>query len=189
MNLVRFSIIFFSALYATFFINHGFNEAIITQSIRTSARISVVLFLLTFIASPLHTFFKSSLSQLLLKFRSQIGLSFGVSHLFHLGFIIAYGILNLSALKEGRNLLIVGVGAITYAFIIIMMITSYPKYRKKLTAKKWKQIHTVGSWLIFIVFANSYLGRAFSGDLEYLPFAILIGFAFALRVVYLLKKK
>lgn len=189
MKIVRSFSIFFGIGYTVFFFHLGFSEETLSIAIRLSARISFFIFMMTFIASPIHHFFKSALSKSLLKNRSQLGISFAISHLIHLGFLISFGILNLADLKEGLNAFALIFGGLTYIFIIAMLFTSFPRWRKRLSASSWKHLHTAGSWLIFIVFTNSYFGRALGGLTEYMPYAVVLVLAFVIRVSYLIKNK
>jgi hypothetical protein len=189
MKIVRFFLLFFTTIYALHLYLDGFNETAVLSGIRVTARFSLFLFLATFVASPLSYFLKGKITKLLLKNRSELGISFAISHLFHLAFILSFAALDMPKLMDGRNILILSFGVVTYIFIISMMLTSFPKYRKTLSQSSWKKLHTIGSWFIFVVFANSYIGRVLRSEMDYLPYGALIFVAFLLRVFYLTVKK
>lgn len=58
---------------------------------------------------------------------------------------------------EDRGIAKTAVGAIAYAFITVMTITSFDNTRNLFGAKNWKWIHTIGGYLLWLIFAKSYL--------------------------------
>ena len=47
--------------------------------------------------------------------------------------------------------------------------------------RAWKILHTVGSYYIWLIFANSYIGRALAMP-EYIPAAAIVVLALGLRI-------
>lgn len=149
--------------------------------IRTTAKFSVALFLLAFSASSFYHFSKNNFSKWMLKNRRYIGVSFAISHYLHLlslflmTFHISFNVF------EDRGLFTTIGGAIGYLFITIMTITSFDKYRKIVSPKNWKRIHTIGSYYLWIIFAKSYIPRITEGSF-YTLFAVLLITTLLMRI-------
>ena len=125
--------------------------------IRSTAKCSFILFMLAFVASSLHNYFKNSFTKWLLANRRYIGVSFAVSHYLHLVTLILMTLHIDFNVFEDRGVFRTAVGATAYAFITLMTITSFDKTRNLFGAKNWKRIHTIGGYLLWIIFAKSYL--------------------------------
>lgn len=162
----------------------GIDEASLRIALRETARISLLLFLLVFIASPLQRISKSSLSKYLMINRRYLGICFATSHFIHLALI-----LSLIYLYSGGDLLSVAplnsfiVGGIGYAFIIAMTLTSNNQSLKRLGPKRWKTLHRVGMYYLLVSFLASYAGLLEKDFLFYLPFVIALAFAMVIRLV------
>ena len=138
----------------------GCNDNGIHSSIRVTARISFIFFSLAFTASSLKKIFKGQFYESLLKNRRYIGLGFAGSHFIHLGFII-FASINLEEFSKDQGMTQWISGGIAYVFITLMALTSTDKMVKNLGFKKWKKLHLIGSYIIFFVFAMSYLKHTF----------------------------
>ncbi|HEX8062443.1 MAG TPA: hypothetical protein VF535_04430, partial [Allosphingosinicella sp.] len=86
-------------------------------AIRLTARISLLLFLAAFLASPLHRLAAGRLTSWLRRNRRYFGLGFAWSHLVHLVFIILFWRLDAPAFVEGRTPGSYVPGTIGYLFI------------------------------------------------------------------------
>ena len=80
-------------------------------------------------------------------------------------------------------------GGIAYVFITLMALTSNDKMVKKLGFKKWKKLHLVGSYIIFFVFATSYLKHTLKNPEFYLPLLIISISSLVIRIIAHLYKK
>jgi sulfoxide reductase heme-binding subunit YedZ len=159
----------------------GVGEDGVRALIRASARTSLVLFLLAFTASSLRTFAANEVTAWLLRNRRYIGLSFAVSHLLHLAAIADVAIRWPHPFMEqsAQPLTIVGGGA-GYLALTLMTVTSMNGAVRKLGAARWRALHLAGSWILWIIFAESYLGRAVVSP-WYAPAALAIVGAAVLR--------
>ena len=167
-------------LFALTFMFQGWNEEAVRASIRWSARISGSLFCLAFGASAFHAWQKNSFSWWVFMNRKFFGISFAIVHLVHLFFLILLQLYFYPLFTEDSDSLIV-VGILAYVFIVLMLLTSFPFFSKFLTKKNWKILHTTGGYWIWVVFMNSFWGRAIHQP-EYLPIAILLVLVFGLRI-------
>lgn len=162
--------VFFGAVAVSFAVA-GLGEEGLRLSVRTTARVSALLLAVTFSASPLQKLAAKPWSAWLLRARRQLGLSFAVVHLGHLGVVLA--LLGLHAESFWRTTAMTSVvgGAVGYVWIIAMTVTSFSGPRRKIGPKAWNVLHTSGMWVLWGIFVFSYVGRAFRQGL----YAALLG--------------
>lgn len=175
-------------LFSGILITEGFTEEGIRLIIRWTARLSVSSFALAFAGSAIHKLVQTSFSFWIFRNRKFFGISFAVLHLTHLFALIALqNFFHPVFVKAAVFSLVAGGGA--YLFLILMLLTSFERYRELLTFKQWKLLHTVGGYWIFVVFFSSYFKRVWSGDLSYLPLLSLLIIVLGLRIWHLMHKK
>jgi sulfoxide reductase heme-binding subunit YedZ len=155
--------------------------------IRSTAKLSFVLFMLAFVASALHYYVKNRFTNWLLANRRYIGVSFAVSHYIHLAMLILMTLHIDFNVFEDRGIAKTAVGATAYAFITLMTITSFDKTRNLFGASNWKRIHTIGGYLLWVIFAKSYLLEMTSPLRIFLATVAVV--VLVLRVLVLIKKK
>lgn len=158
---------------------YGADEAGLRVLIRATARSSLALFLPAFAASGLRRLWPTPFSAWLLRNRRQVGVSFAVSHGLHLAAILALAA-RYPERFEVAAVTIVG-GGLGYVFIAAMAATSSDAAVRKLGARNWKRLHRTGMWVIFVIFAQSYLPAPLH-DLRYLPASLATLAALGLRV-------
>jgi DMSO/TMAO reductase YedYZ heme-binding membrane subunit len=166
------------AMSALVFAVEGTGEEGLRAWIRWTARTSLLLFLATFVASSLRRLWRAPASAWLLRNRRYVGLSFAVSHALHL-----VGILALAATVPAATFapLTVAGGGLGYAFVAAMAATSSDAAVRRLGARRWRLLHRTGSWVIFVIFAQSYLPAPFANP-AYAPLGLAVAAALALRV-------
>ena len=159
----------------------------IRQAIRATARLSLVLFLLAFTASALRHFRPGALADWQVRNRRFFGLGLGVSHLAHLGAIIAFVQMAPALFWGDRTPLGNLPGAIGYAVLTLMLLTSFPGPAARLGARGWKRLHGVGVWVLWLLF----VGGLRSHDTGGTDYALLIALAVAgagLRVAHTISR-
>lgn len=154
--------------------------------IRSTAKFSFVLFMLAFVASALRYSIKNTFTKWLLANRRYIGVSFAVSHFIHLGVLILMTLHIDFNVFEDRGFVRTAVGATAYAFIAIMTITSFNNTRNLFGANNWKRIHTIGGYLLWVIFAKSYV-LEMTNPIR-IAFAIVAVSVLLLRVTMLFRK-
>ncbi len=158
----------------------GWSEEAVRRIVRATAQIGVVLFCLAFSASSLRKFWRTPVSAWLLRNRRYLGLSFGSYHLLHLA---ALGALAAAFpqpfLEDLQAITLIGGGA-AYVFLVAQMATSNDTAVRWLGRRRWTLLHTLGSWIIWAIFALSYIPRAVTSA-YYVPFAGVPVAAVALR--------
>ncbi len=88
---------------------------------------------------------------------------------------------------EDRGLFRTAFGATAYAFITIMTLTSFDKTRNLFGAHNWKRIHTIGGYLLWVIFAKSYI-LEMTSPLR-IVFAVIAVIVLLLRISILFRKK
>lgn len=155
--------------------------------IRSTAKCSFILFMLAFVASSLHHYLNNPFTKWLLTNRRYIGVSFAISHYLHLAVLLLMTLHINFNVFEDRGIFKTAIGATAYAFITLMTITSFDKTRNLFGATNWKRIHTIGGYLLWIIFAKSYL-LDLSSPLRVF-FALVAISILALKISVVIKKK
>jgi len=154
----------------------GWSEEAVRIVVRMSAKVAVVLFSLTFSASALVSLFPSSATKELLRNRRYLGLSFALAHTTHLmglaTLALAFPEPFVSELEIPRLI----PGGLAYVFLFALALTSNDAAVAKLGRANWRRLHLTGCWVIEIIFAASYVPRAFEDPayvwLAFFPVAV-----------------
>lgn len=150
--------------------------------IRVTARLSLPLFLLAFVASALRRRWPGALSASLMTHRRQVGLLFATSHACH-----AVGIACLwlwaeptlwATLTPSVSRWIGGAG---YVALVLMAATSFNGAVRWMGPARWAALHRVCAYVIWTVFVLSCLKRVGAAPVYGAPLGMLIG-ALLLRV-------
>ncbi|WP_323113606.1 hypothetical protein [Pseudomonas guariconensis] len=143
------------------------------SAIRVTARTSLLLFLLTFLASSLAILLPSAFTRSLLRERRFLGLAFAFSHAVHAVLIIVYAKSFPDTFWHGRTAAANIPGSIGYFFIFLLTVTSFPAAVKRLGARTWKALHSTGTWVIAGIFVVSFYKRIPMGSWYPLAFALI----------------
>ncbi|MBX3504595.1 MAG: hypothetical protein KF895_03885 [Parvibaculum sp.] len=122
---------------------------------RYTARLAFLIFIVAFSAGALAQLFPSDGTRWLRRNRRYIGLSFALAHFIHLGALTGFFI----AIGETPDIVTIVGGGGAYAFISLMALTSNDWSVRKLGPVVWRRLHLTGSYYIWAIFMNSYLGR------------------------------
>jgi sulfoxide reductase heme-binding subunit YedZ len=158
----------------------GGGEAGIRTMIRATARTSVLLFVAAFTASSALALWPHPLSKWMVRNRRYLGLSFAVSHLEHLLFIIYAAA--VAGFLQVNTVALVGGGS-AYVFIAAMAATSFDGAVRWLGRPRWQRLHTIGAYYIWFIFLQTYLPRAVMESVAYAPLALLLIGALAVRLI------
>jgi DMSO/TMAO reductase YedYZ heme-binding membrane subunit len=172
--LVGWTTLAIGAMLAVIGVSLGPGEAGLRLAIRLTARTSFLLFALAFLASALQALSPGPISQYLVRNRRYLGLSFGVSHLYHLAAIL----LLVAQAPSGRvgGMADFVPGGFLYLWILLMMATSSNRAVHWLGPRRWRVLHRLGMYFIFVGFLKGF-GLAIPLDpLLYGPlFGMLLG--------------
>jgi methionine sulfoxide reductase heme-binding subunit len=142
--------------------------------IRITARTSLVLFLLAFLASSLNLLFRSVVTRWLERNRRYIGLSFAVSHFIHAAAIIRLAALDYTLFLSLTNVVTYVAGGLAYVFIVLMAATSFDRTAALIGPRAWHWLHTAGAWYIWISFANNFGKRTVADSLYVFPLLLIV---------------
>lgn len=181
------SILLVSNVVATTFLLDINEKETVSVLIRSTAKLSFILFMFAFVASSLHYYSKNTFTNWLVANRRYIGVAFAISHYIHLAMLILMTIHINFNVFEDRGLFKTAFGATAYAFITLMTITSFDQTRNLFGANNWKRIHTIGSYLLWVIFAKSYI-LEMTNPIRIL-FAIVAVVVLLLRISVLFKRK
>ena len=159
----------------------------IRLAIRATARTSLVLFALAFTASALAQLVPSEATRWQRRNRRYLGVSFAVSHFIHLGAIIALAMLDRGLFWKLTNVMTIVLAGTAYLFIAAMTATSFDRTAAWLGPRKWRLLHLIGGWYIWISFAIA-VGKRVPIDAFYWPMAVLVIAIAAARLVAMLRR-
>jgi len=152
------------------------------SAVRVTARTSFLLFLAAFVASSMMELAPSTLSRALMRERRYLGLSFAFSHFLHAVALIAYVRIAPEAFWVGRTPATNIPGSIGYVLILLLVITSFKGAARLIGPDGWKRLHSIGVWVIAVIFAASWLSRIPHHAAYAVPGIVMIG-AMVLRGV------
>jgi DMSO/TMAO reductase YedYZ heme-binding membrane subunit len=159
----------------------GAGEDTIRSVVRITAQLAVLYFCAAFGASSLRVYWRSNATAWMLRYRRHLGLSFALFHLTHLAALVVLGLTFPAPFVDDLNLVTLVGGGLAYFFLVLQAVTSNDASVRKLGRRRWTLLHTVGSYYIWIIFAQSYVPRALEDPL-YVPFAALVLATLAIRM-------
>ena len=143
--------------------------------IRATARTSLVLFALAFSAAAMAELVASTTAtRWQRRNRRYLGVSFAVSHFIHLAALIALARTDQElfwTLTNPANIVLAGTA---YLFIAAMTATSFDRTAAWLGARKWRLLHLVGGWYIWISFAVAIGKRLPQGPIYWAMMALVL---------------
>jgi methionine sulfoxide reductase heme-binding subunit len=154
----------------------GLTEASVRIAVRGTARFSCLLFLLAFVAAPLHRLWATNFSRWLLQNRRFLGLSMAVSHLYH-----GVALVGLHLVTQGQHPQILPLAVLGYVFLTAMAATSFQPTAKAIGRRAWRILHTAGMHYFWLAFALEYVFRAFQNWI-YFVLALLVLAGMAIRL-------
>ena len=167
--------------YAVVFFLSGFQEESTRQTIRLSARFSVVLFCIAFAASAFHKWGKNSFSWWVFMNRKFFGITFAFNHLIHLFFLFILQKEFHPVFNQAASFSLFA-GGMAYLFIVLMLLTSFSFFEKMISRKNWKRLHTVGGYWIWVIFMSSNLKRVVNGEWGYSVVVVLLVVVILMRL-------
>lgn len=132
--------------------------------IHTTARIALVVFLLTFSASALNGLFAGPAGKRLLRNRRYLGLCFATSHVFHTIALFWYAETLGKSFPDLVSPPTLVAFLLGYVLLVAMTLTSTDGARRRLGRTRWTVLHRSGMYYLYALFVFSYLFRALKGD-------------------------
>ena len=165
----------------------GPSEDNLQRTLIVTARLSLFLLLLVFVARPLRQLLPTPATMKLLRLRRLLGIAFAGVHTTHLGLIL-YRFNTVESFTF--DLAERATGMLTYAVIYVMFATSFDATTRMLGPRNWRMLHKVGIYWLFIAFAQTQLPES----LDHLPdvnwwLVSLIAAAIVIRLTAYLAKR
>jgi len=149
--------------------------------IRATARTSLVLFALAFSAGALVELAPGRFTYWQRRNRRYVGVSFAVSHAIHLAALVALAQVDAAlfwALTNVANIVLAGAA---YVLLAAMTATSFDRTAAWLGHRRWRLLHLVGGWYIWLSFAVAVGKRLPQGPVYW----AMMGLVLAVAVVRL----
>lgn len=176
-----------AAMALWFVAGHGGDADGLRLAIRATARTSLILFILAFTASAMVELAPGALARWQRSNRRYLGVSFAVSHFIHLAAILALAVTDRTLFWQLTNVTTIVLAGTAYLFIAAMTATSFDRTAAWLGPRRWRLLHLVGGWYIWISFAVA-VGKRVPLDSFYWPMAALVLAAAAVRLLAMLRR-
>jgi len=160
----------------------GTGEAGVRMWTRATARASVALFLLAFVARPLRRFWQGSASAWLLANRRYLGVSAAFAELLH-GIALVWLFRAFATAEQAPDAQTLIGGGLGFALYFAMALTSSDAAVAALGRRAWKTLHTIGAYWVWFIFALTNWGNvqlALSGELGLAHQVLYVGIQAAL---------
>ncbi len=159
---------------------NAWDEESLGATLRLGARLSLLIYLLIFVARPMRTLAANMFSQLMLKNRRSLGIAFAAIMTAHL-----YLLITLNGLPAAY------LGMLVYVFIYLMLVTSFNKPAALLGPKRWKILHKTGLYVIGIALAQVQFTRIAGGVAEPVHYVLagLVLLAIGIRITAWYKQR
>ena len=147
--------------------------------IRATARTSLVLFGLAFSAAALVQLAPGAVTRWQRRNRRYLGVSFAVSHALHLAALIVLARSDNElfwALTTPANIFLAGAA---YLFIAAMTATSFDRSAAWLGPRRWRLLHLVGGWYVWLSFAVAIGKRVPQGPVYWAMMTLVVAVAIA----------
>ncbi len=167
--------------------SHGWDVDGVRLAIRATARTSLILFALAFTAGALVELMPSEATRWQRRNRRYLGVSFAVSHFIHLGVIVTLAIMDPAVFWKLTTITNIMLAGSAYLFIAAMTATSFDRAAAWLGPRRWRLLHLVGGWYIWISFATA-VGKRVSVDRFYWPMAALVLAIAAARLIAMYRR-
>ncbi|MDX1649382.1 MAG: ferric reductase-like transmembrane domain-containing protein, partial [Myxococcota bacterium] len=129
----------------------GGGEEGVRALLRATARSSALLFVLVYVARPLHQLRPGALSRFALRERRHLGVAVAVSHAIHLGAIVALARGWPASFAAGTEASTLVVGGLAFVLLFAMAATSSDAAVRRLGRARWRALHRTGLHLLWFV--------------------------------------
>ena len=153
--------------------------------LRVTARLAFALLLIAYLARPLKQLgVEGTALRWVLRNRRQVGLSMALAHTVHFGYVVAY----LQVSGEPLAVVTALFGGAAFVLMWLMAATSN-NWSVAQLGHYWKRLHTVGLHYLWLIFMQTFLSRALTGDPLYVGLIIAGLLALGLRSFAWLKRR
>ncbi|MEZ4217068.1 MAG: hypothetical protein R3E88_11365 [Myxococcota bacterium] len=181
-RLVAASAVAMFAATAASFALYGATEEALRVVVRVSARVGVVLFALAFAARPLRQLWATPATAWSLRNRRYLGLGFAVAHFSHLAALAGIALAFPDPFVAQLDPVTLVGGGVAYLLLALMVLTSTDRTAAWLSRASWRRLHLTGSWVLWVIFLNSYASRVIAGQAGYAPLVAVLVAAVGVRI-------
>jgi DMSO/TMAO reductase YedYZ heme-binding membrane subunit len=142
-----------SAVVSVALFLHGAGPEGLLVASRWSARVSISVFLTSFLASSLARLSPGPASHWLMRERRHVGLAFVWAHFLHLCVFTSFYVTSQKMPSASAG----GVGGAGYVAVALMAATSNDRAQRAL-GQRWKQLHLVLAHMVWTAFTLTYAG-------------------------------
>ncbi len=167
---------------------YGAGELGLRVGIRTTARLGVILFSVTFAASALNSLYRSRWSKWLLRNRRYLGVGFAAIHLQHAALIVALASAHTESFLATTSMTSIIGGSVGYLWLAAMVATSFDRTAAAIGRRAWIVLHRSGMYVIWAIFVFSYLGVSLVKP-GYAVLLVLLLAAYGMRVAAALRRR
>jgi len=144
------------------------------QVIRATARTSLVLFALAFTASALVELAPGGFTRWQRRNRRYLGVSFATSHFIHLLALLALAQVDPALFWTLTNPTTIVLAGTAYVLLAAMTATSFDRTARWLGPRRWRLLHLIGGWYIWISFAIAVGKRLPQGPVYWAMMALIV---------------
>jgi DMSO/TMAO reductase YedYZ heme-binding membrane subunit len=160
----------------------GVDVEIVRRAVRLTAQMSLALFCTAFAANALARLWPSDLTGAIRRNRRQIGLAFAVSHACHAAALVTFARIAPATFHEQADPAMFVFGGLAYLFVIAMAATSFDRTAAWLGPRRWRLLHLVGGYDIWLTFLVAEGKRALHSP-AYWPYVAVLFVVFGLRMI------
>jgi DMSO/TMAO reductase YedYZ heme-binding membrane subunit len=176
------------AMSAAFLAHAGITDDGLRTAIRATARESLVLFLLTFVASSVNALLRNDGGKWVLRNRKFLGNAFAASHATHGALIVVLAALDTEHFLARTSATGLYGGLFGYVVLAAMVITSFEVPTRRLGRRRWRILHKTGMYVFFAIFLFTYLPTALAGSPVGIAATLALLGAVTLRVIARLRR-
>lgn len=185
MVITKFNLLFSSVLWSVVLMAYFFIISSSDESAKLWAKYSAHLsFIYLFVAYSVGTLTKyfafKPINHLAINRRS-IGLSFSITHSFHLIAIVYF----FTTTAEQPSIVSIIGGGLGYLLMYAMTLTSTDAMVERMGVQRWKMLHTIGINYLIIIFFITFVGSIF----EISAYSINSIYVLAILFIWILKIK
>lgn len=162
------------AMCLVFLVLHGWDVDGLRLVIRSTARTSLVLFVLAFTASAMAELAPGEATRWVRRNRRYLGVSFAASHAYHLAALVALARVDNDLFWKLTNPANIVLAGAAYVLLAMMTATSFDRALVWMGARRWRLLHLIGGWYIWISFAVSVGKRVPQGPIYWAMFALVL---------------
>lgn len=164
------------------------DETNLNLTLRITARLAFFLYIAVFVTRPLQQLVPTPFTRAMLRNRRYIGISFGAVMVTHLSLIFW---LLIFVTDQGRSIASLTPGIITYAFVFLLLLTSFDRPAQAMGSKNWRRLHKTGLYWIALIFGVTLVPDVINHPDQplYLAIGALMVIALTLRIAAFVKKR